>query len=154
MLNKHLVLALASVITGCTPILEELPGVYRIDIRQGNQLDSTMTQPLFPGMSKRQVLFTLGSPMLVDPFHGNRWDYIFSEQREGGPRLQKRLTLYFDDDQLSAVEGDFKPEAKPPELTSDDTTLDLPKRQFEPTLSDIIGSWFGLEPDAPQIIDD
>ncbi|MDT8405938.1 MAG: outer membrane protein assembly factor BamE [Methylococcales bacterium] len=153
MLNKPIVCVLALAVTGCAPTLNELPGVYRIAIRQGNQLNSKMTQPLFPGMNKRQVLFALGSPMLVDPFHPNRWDYIFSEQQGGGPRLQKHLTLYFEDDRLSAVAGDFKPAATPPELAGEDTTLTLPKREFEPTLADIIGSWFGLEPEAPVFVE-
>ena len=58
--------------------------IYKIDVPQGNVLTSEMRQNLKPGMTKRQVRFVLGSPAVIDPFHPERWDYIYSLRKGGG----------------------------------------------------------------------
>lgn len=90
-----------------------LPGVYKIDIRQGNIITQDMVNQLRPGMTKRQVIFVMGSPLVRDPFFQNRWDYVYNFQPGGGQRAQERLTVLFDDnEQLVGVEGDFAPNAQ------------------------------------------
>ncbi len=100
-------------LSSCTTILTNLPGVYTIDVQQGNIVDQSMIDQLRPEMNKRQVLYIMGSPMLIDFFHQKRWDYLYSAQTGGGDRQQKRISLYFDKDQLVGVQGDFKPSAVP-----------------------------------------
>ncbi len=134
-------LALAS----CTTILTNLPGVYTVDVQQGNIVDQPMIDQLRPNMNKRQVLYIMGSPMLVDAFHPKRWDYLYSEQVKGGDRLQKRISLYFENDQLIGVQGDFKPSEVPVIKTSDETTVDVPKRDLEKTLWEMITGLFGYD---------
>lgn len=125
--------------------MEYLPGVYKIDVQQGNLIDQETIDQLRPGMNKRQVLYIMGSPMLIDVFNDDRWDYVYSEQKEGGPRLQKRISLFFKEDSLKAVQGDFRPSSKPVERVAQETTLELPPRDLEKTLWQKITSLFGFE---------
>ncbi len=87
----------------------DFPGVYKISIPQGNIITQDMVDQLRPGMSKRQVIFVMGTPLVRDPFHQDRWDYIYSFQPGGGVRGQEKITVYFADDQLVRFEGDFVP---------------------------------------------
>lgn len=92
-------------LAGCS-----FPGVYKIDIQQGNVVTQDMIDQLRPGMTRRQVRFIMGNPLLTDTFHGNRWDYLYSLQPGGGQRLQERVSLVFDgNDQLVGLSGDFMP---------------------------------------------
>lgn len=139
-------------LASCSTLMEHLPGVYKLDIQQGNIIDQEMIDQLRPGMRKRQVLYVLGSPMLTDVFHPERWDYIHSVQKDGGPRMQKRISLYFEGDSLIGVQGDFKPSTKPIVLVSHETTLELPKRHLEKTLWQKITGLFGIkEPEKERI---
>lgn len=148
------ILAVAANLTlaSCTTILTNLPGVYTVDVQQGNMVDQSMIDQLRPNMNKRQVLYIMGSPMLVDFFHQKRWDYLYSAQVEGGDRQQKRISLYFENDQLIGVQGDFKPSEVPVIKTSDETTVDVPKRDLDKTLWEMITGLFGYDGsvDAPK----
>lgn len=83
--------------------------VYRADVQQGNVVTTEMVNTLKLGMSKRQVRYILGSPLINDVFHKDRWDYVYSMQRGKGPRSQQRLTVIFQNDALVAIEGDLAP---------------------------------------------
>lgn len=92
-------------LAGCS-----FPGVYKIDIQQGNVVTQDMIDQLRPGMTRKQVRFIMGNPLLTDTFHANRWDYLYSIQPGGGQRLQERVSVNFgDDDQLVGLSGDFMP---------------------------------------------
>ncbi|HZX50847.1 outer membrane protein assembly factor BamE [Pseudomonas sp. XK-1] len=92
-------------LAGCS-----FPGVYKIDIQQGNVVTQDMIDQLRPGMTRRQVRFIMGNPLLTDTFHTNRWDYLYSIQPGGGQRLQERISVNFSaDDQLVGLSGDFMP---------------------------------------------
>ena len=89
---------------------------YRIDVQQGNALEQEAVDKLKPGLSRSQVRFLLGTPLLVDPFHGNRWDYVYNFRKAGKLIEQKRLVLFFEGDVLSRIEAEgvtLKPEAPP-----------------------------------------
>ncbi|MCK5728624.1 MAG: outer membrane protein assembly factor BamE [Methylococcales bacterium] len=120
-------------IASCTTILNNLPGVYRIDIQQGNRVNQEMINQLRPQMNKRQVLYIMGSPMLVDIFHKTRWDYLYSSQHGTDDRKQKRISLYFDGDILTTVQGDFKPDSSV-EKISKEVTVDVPERDLDKTM--------------------
>lgn len=84
--------------------------VYKIDIQQGNIVTQDMVDKLRPGMSRSQSRFALGTPMIQDTFHPDRWDYIYTIQPGGGRRLQEGEALFFsNDEQLSGLSGDFVP---------------------------------------------
>lgn len=92
-------------LTGCS-----FPGVYKIDIQQGNVVTQDMIDQLRPGMSHGQVRFIMGNPLLTDTFHAKRWDYLYSIQPGGGKRYQERISLDFDaNGQLIGLSGDFMP---------------------------------------------
>ncbi|MGD8907972.1 MAG: outer membrane protein assembly factor BamE [Chromatiales bacterium] len=83
--------------------------VHVPDIEQGNIVTPEMVALLEPGMTKRQVRFALGSPMLVDVFHDQRWDYMLSIKRRNEPLEIKQFSVYFAGDTLSRFEGDIQP---------------------------------------------
>lgn len=122
-----------------------IPGVYTIDIQQGNIIDQAMIDQLRPGMNKRQVLYIMGSPMLDDVFHKNRWDYLYSDQPEGEDSVQKQISLFFENDQIVGIQGDFRPSAVPVIKTSGETTVDVPKRDLEKTLWEKITGLIGYD---------
>jgi outer membrane protein assembly factor BamE len=79
--------------------------VYRPEIQQGNILDMDQISKLKPGMSKRQVIYVMGTPLLQDPFHTHRWDYIHTVKPGTGVGTSiQRLTLYFDKDTLQRID--------------------------------------------------
>jgi outer membrane protein assembly factor BamE len=86
-----------------------LPGVYRIDIPQGNIVTQEMVDKLKPGMNKRQVRFVMGTPLIIDTFEPERWDYLQSMESKGHERSQERISLYFKDDLLVSIGGDLAP---------------------------------------------
>lgn len=82
---------------------------YRPDIRQGNLVTQEMVAQLKPGMTRDQVRFVLGSPLLVDVFHAERWDYLYRMQKgRGGSVQQRRLAVFFKDNKLERVDGDVE----------------------------------------------
>ena len=66
-----------------------------------------MAAQLKPGMSKEQVRFLLGTPLLVDIFHADRWDYVYWREAPSGQREQRRIAVFFEDGRLSRVDGDI-----------------------------------------------
>lgn len=84
------------------------PGVYRIDVEQGNIVTEEMVAQLKPGMSRRQVRFILGTPLLEDPFNQSRWDYPYVKRNGLKVLSESRLTVYFDGDNLVRYEGDIQ----------------------------------------------
>lgn len=95
---------------GCTGV-PRIPGVtpYRMEIQQGNYISQEMVSQLRRGMSKEQVRFVLGTPLLTDPFHADRWDYLYWRETSKGEREQRRLSVFFDDGRLARLEGDVAP---------------------------------------------
>jgi outer membrane protein assembly factor BamE len=81
--------------------------VYKVEVQQGNVVSQDMIDKLKPGMTRSQVRFVLGTPLVTDSFHPNRWDYYYylrrSEEKTGETR---RLTLIFKNDTLVSVQGD------------------------------------------------
>ncbi|MBV1909999.1 MAG: outer membrane protein assembly factor BamE [Kangiellaceae bacterium] len=83
--------------------------VYTLDIQQGNILDQKEIDKLRPGLSKNQVLFVLGGPVVDDSFSDDHWIYLYSYTNEKrGVDRSKRLDLYFTDDKLISAEGDYE----------------------------------------------
>jgi outer membrane protein assembly factor BamE len=85
---------------------------HRIDVQQGNFIEPEAIAKLKPGMTRSQVRFLLGSPLLVDAFHPDRWDYLYIDRRAGRLLQEHRLTLWFDGDALKRAVTDT-PEVAP-----------------------------------------
>ncbi len=131
-------------LVSCSTILNNLPGVYSIDVQQGNIIEQRMIDQLRPGMNKRQVQFIMGSPMMDDIYHKNRWDYLHSNQPSGEDRQQKQVSLFFENDQIVGIQGDFKPGAITQIKASNETTVDVPPRDLDKTLWEKITGLFGF----------
>ncbi len=106
---------------GCGSI--KFPGAYKPVIQQGNIISQEDIDQLKPGMTKRQVNFVLGTPLITDSFNPSRWDYIYTIRDTSGTFTQKRLTVFFNEDKLSHFVGDYKPsEPVAPEATPEAET--------------------------------
>jgi outer membrane protein assembly factor BamE len=113
------ILILTLLLAGCDsiPLLPTLQP-YKIDIQQGNYVTQDMIAKLKPGMSRSQVRFALGTPLLVDPFRTDRWDYVYTYQKQGELTEQRTVTVVFRGEQLDRIEGDVvaaKPVAAAPD---------------------------------------
>jgi outer membrane protein assembly factor BamE len=82
---------------------------YRIEVVQGNVVTREMASTVRPGMSRAQVRDALGSPLLTDIFHADRWDYVFTIRRQGAPYQQRRVTVLFDGEVMKSFESDELP---------------------------------------------
>ncbi|HEU4460413.1 MAG TPA: outer membrane protein assembly factor BamE [Methylibium sp.] len=82
---------------------------YRIEVVQGNVVTREMAAAVKPGMSRAQVRDALGSPLLTDIFHADRWDYVFTIRRQGAPYQQRRVTVLFDGELMKSIESDELP---------------------------------------------
>ena len=100
----------ASIITIALSLSACSSWVYRIDIPQGNYLEQKSIDKIQVGMTKEQVKFVLGSPVLIDSFDEDTWNYIyrFKSGRSEKLNMQKNFTIKFEDDKLVSASGDFE----------------------------------------------
>ncbi|RLA24473.1 MAG: outer membrane protein assembly factor BamE [Gammaproteobacteria bacterium] len=134
-------------LSACSTLAVDVPLVYKIDIDQGNVINKEMINQLRPNMTKRQVIYVLGSPLMIDPFVNNRWDYIYSVQLGGEDRLQDNIALFFAGDHLIHVEGNLTPDLNPPPPLPTEMTIEAPKRDLKRTLYEMIVDLFTFDND-------
>lgn len=106
--------------------------VYKLDIQQGNIVEREKIAQLKLGMSKRQVRFILGTPLVQDTFNQNRWDYYYSirdysPDNSEGSFHQERLTLLFDNDQLVNIDNQLSADAGAPVADPDQAKRETPE---------------------------
>ncbi len=111
--------AVAGLLSACSNPLAP----YRMEIQQGNYVTQEMASQLKAGMTKEQVRFALGTPLINDTFHVNRWDYVFTRVRNrSSPLEERRLTVFFDSaGRLERVDGDIIPALDNPGAAPADT---------------------------------
>lgn len=101
----------ALVLAGCASSRQSDDGFfaritpYRIEIVQGNVVTSEQAARVRPGLTRAQVRDILGTPLLADPFHADRWDYIFTIRRDGLPNQRRSVIVWFEGDALKAIEA-------------------------------------------------
>ncbi|HEX7037827.1 MAG TPA: outer membrane protein assembly factor BamE [Pseudomonadales bacterium] len=86
-----------------------LPRVHKVAVQQGNVITQEMIDRLKPGMTRSQVAYVMGEPVLRHAFEKDRWDYIYTLQIPGYYSDQKRVSLYFENDVLAYFTGDYAP---------------------------------------------
>lgn len=124
---------LASLLVGGCAGVERLPFVHRVDVQQGNVVEQADLNRLEPGMDKRQVQLILGTPMIDDTFHADRWDYVYWMDPGRGKTESYRVTLYFEDDRLSEITGDKRPDPGAADAEPrQSTTVSVPPQQRKP----------------------
>lgn len=100
-INMRIKLILIStLLASCSYLSSPVLSPYKMDIRQGNYITAEMRERLKLGMSKQQVRYVLGTPLIHDAFHGNRWDYLYRLEQRGEVVEKQRLTLYFEGENL------------------------------------------------------
>ena len=96
-------LALGGLATGC---------VYRINIQQGNFLDQAAVEQVKPGMTRSQVRYLLGTPMVADSFNKERWDYLYYLKKGRSNHVDsRRVTVYFEGDKVAKLDKPSASEA-------------------------------------------
>jgi outer membrane protein assembly factor BamE len=112
MSGAALALLAAALLPACKSVeVPKVPGItpYRMVIQQGNFISQEMVAQLKPGMTKEQVRFVLGTPLVTDIFHADRWDYVFFRETPDGKKEQRNLSVVFEKDKLARVLGDLMP---------------------------------------------
>lgn len=108
------------ILAACSSV--KVPTPYRIDVQQGNALEQESVEKLKVGLTRSQVRFLLGTPLVVDPFHKNRWDYVYNYRKAGKLTEERRLALFFDGDVLARIEAEgFAPKGVMPPVTQPET---------------------------------
>jgi outer membrane protein assembly factor BamE len=108
-------LGVASLLGGCGSVTDRTRSAlaavtpYKVEVVQGNFVSKEQVDLLRPGMTRQQVREILGTSLLADVFHANRWDYVFTIRRQGVEAQQRRLTLFFKDELLERFQGDAMP---------------------------------------------
>jgi outer membrane protein assembly factor BamE len=102
---RNLIILLAVLCASCGTALPTIKP-YKLDVQQGNVVTSKMLLQLRPGMTKSQVRFIMGTPLIQDSFHGNRWDYVYQMRESGKIIEQRRVILDFENELLKTVRGD------------------------------------------------
>lgn len=105
--HRFILAALILLMTGCQYV--SFPGVYKIDVQQGNIITQDMIDQLQPGMTKRQVRYIMGNPLVQDTFNPNRWDYYYSMKAADDSETKERVTIVFEEDKLVSFSGDYVP---------------------------------------------
>ena len=112
-MRKALLLVAAFFCAACSNYSANLPSIkpYKMDIQQGNYVTSKMMMQLRPGMTKSQVRFIMGTPLIADSFHADRWDYLYRMSKGGKIIEQRHVIMEFENDRLKRVRGDVIPAA-------------------------------------------
>jgi outer membrane protein assembly factor BamE len=103
-MSPRAILLAALLLAGCN-----IFAPYKVDIQQGNVVTQEMLARLQPGMTRSQVRFALGTPLVVDPFRADRWDYVYFYTKQGVVTEQRRIVVVFKDDKLARIEGNVVP---------------------------------------------
>lgn len=128
--------ALVLPLAGCSALqtTDSFLGVitpYRIDIVQGNVVTEELIAQVKPGQSRAQVRDLLGTPLLTDPFHADRWDYLFSIRRPGTEPQRRAIVIRFEQDRVASVEApDLPGEREFVASISRQRNLKLPKLEL------------------------
>jgi outer membrane protein assembly factor BamE len=113
-MKRLLPVLLISLLSACsnTPSVTSYLTPYKIDVRQGNMVTQDMVAQLKPGLTRDQVRFILGTPLVADMFHADRWDYIYRFQPGRGEVQERHLIVFFEGNKLLRLGGDIV--ANPP----------------------------------------
>ena len=146
---RYFLILLFALLTACG---SSAPTVkpFKMDIQQGNVVTSKMLLQLRPGMTKSQVKFIMGTPLIVDSFHKDRWDYFYQLRQAGKIVEQRRVILDFDKELLTKVRGDVVPQGNAGAATGVDTitakSITVEPKPKEKSMLDKLKFWQKDEP--------
>ena len=121
----------ALVLAGCSFPKIGFPRLYKVTVQQGNVITQEMVDKLKPGMTRSQVAYIMGEPILRNTFDEDRWDYIYTVLLPGYFEQDVRLSLFFEDDILAYFTGDYAPTPNQGEPETTDQTADTASTNTE-----------------------
>ncbi len=102
-----LIIVTTALLNGCSYL--KYPDLHKVTVQQGNIVNQEMIDQLRPGMTRSQVRYIFGTPLLMDTFDQDRWDYYYNIKRPGKEELREKVTIFFDGDKLTHFSGDYLP---------------------------------------------
>lgn len=106
--------------TACSP-------VFKLNTRQGNMIDDEKLEQVEVGMTREQVHYLMGSPLVSDEFTPGRWDYVIYFRTGGGEEYRRTVSMYFDGDTLQRID-----DSNPPKRLGDDDAQQTPPEDLTP----------------------
>jgi len=116
-------LGIIAALAGCSSGKWGFP--YKVDVQQGNWITQEQIALLQPGMSREQVRFALGSPMLTSVLHADRWDYPYFYKPGYGKPRERKFTVWFENDRLARWQGDEQPTLQPYQLDEEGNPIEI-----------------------------
>ena len=110
---------ISALLVGCSLPQIKFPRLYRVTVQQGNVITQEMVDKLKPGMTRSQVAFVMGEPILRNTFNEDRWDYIYTVYLPGYFDQEVRMSLFFQDEVLAYFTGDLAPTGANPDAAED-----------------------------------
>ena len=107
-------------LSACSLPSIKMPRVHKIAVQQGNVITQEMVDKLKPGMTRSQVAYIMGEPILRSTFNEGRWDYLHTISVPGFFEQEMRMSLFFEDDALSYFTGDLVPTSAQADLTTEE----------------------------------
>ncbi len=140
---KKLLIIITCIATLVTAACSRFHIPHRIDIQQGNVVTQEKVNKLEPGMNRNQAQFIMGSPMIIDVFHEDRWDYIYYLKPGYGDLSEERVTLFFENDSLVRIDGSMQPSETPVAggATTRQTLVVPPQERVAPGLFNQLWYW-------------
>gem|GEM_PF-961621 len=99
-MNNHMKLIIAALVISLTSACS----IYRLGARQGNEITAEKLQQAQQAQTREEIVEALGTPLLRDPFRSDRWDYVYYYSKHGEEDILRRLTVWFDDNQVRKLE--------------------------------------------------
>jgi len=121
-----IIVAVITALGGCSFRMPDLsmpkfkiPRVHKITVQQGNVITQDMIDRLQPGMTRSQVAFIMGEPVIRNTFNSDRWDYIYTVEVPGYFNQTQRLSVFYENDLLAYFTGDYAPSSAREEMTAE-----------------------------------
>ncbi len=154
MLSRFILVLLTTqviLLTGCSYL--KYPNLHKVAILQGNILNQKMIDQLRPGLSRSQVRYILGTPLIASTFDQSRWDYFYSVKRAGYSEIREHISIYFVDDKLSHFTGDYLPTSVSATMAAKQTDQVEPSNSTSPEAFNIDSASLGSENLESQSLD-
>ena len=105
-MKRYLITSLLIALTsGCSPMDSlSFPAVHKVDVQQGNLITDEMVELLRPGLTQRQVQYVMGTPLVIDTFNPNHWDYVYQYRFGDGTIEKRKVRVIFEQDRLVSIE--------------------------------------------------
>ncbi len=125
----------AALLNGCSYL--KYPDIHKVTVQQGNIVNQEMVDQLRPGMTRSQVRYILGTPLLMDTFDQDRWDYYYSIKRPGQKEMREKIAVFFDGNTLTHFSGDYLPSDLKPSATDETKASDAVEAQALPSPAEL-----------------